>query len=100
MHPDQRLLHFNATRVYFESTADDALAAALDMSRVETEARKEAFRLVELLKREVDGFANIEIVDLGASVGVRDSRNIVNDHPLTEAMVRDGDKPANSVAYL
>lgn len=99
VHPDQRLLHFNATRVYFESTADDALAAALDMSRVETEARKEAFRLVELLKREVDGFANIEIVDLGSSVGVRDSRNIVNDHPLTEAMVRDGDKPANSVAY-
>ena len=40
VHPDQRLLHFNATRVYFESTADDALAAALDMSRVETEARK------------------------------------------------------------
>ena len=32
-------------------------------------------------------------------MGVRDSRNIVNDHPLTEAMVRDGDKPANSVAY-
>ena len=40
VHPDQRLLHFNATRVYFESTADDALAAALDMSRVKTEARK------------------------------------------------------------
>lgn len=99
VHPDDRLLHFNATRVHFDSTAEGSLDVTLDLSRVEKEARKEAFRLIDLLKTTVDGFGNAEIVDLGSSVGIRDSRNIENDHPLTEDMIRRGDKPANSVAF-
>jgi len=99
VHPNERLLHFNATRIHPSAAVHDRIDAARDLTRVEQEGRAEAYRLIGLLKSKLDGFQGADIVDMGSSVGIRDSRNVVNSAPLTEDMIRAAHKPDNAVAY-
>lgn len=68
------------------------------LTQGEVEGRRQAFQVVEFLRRYVPGFAEIELVQTGTQVGVRESRRFVGEYTLTGPEVVAGAEFPDSVA--
>ncbi|MDR7519005.1 MAG: FAD-dependent oxidoreductase [Armatimonadota bacterium] len=54
-----------------------------DLARAEVEGRRQAYQVVDLLRRRVPGFAGAYLLETPAQIGVRETRRIVGDYVLT-----------------
>lgn len=98
LNPLEGIVHLNVTRLRkpdgepFDLTDPDELTAA------EIEGRRQAYLYEEVFRRFVPGFGRARIVDIGATVGIRESRLIHGEKTLREADVRGCVKPTDRIA--
>ncbi len=71
-------LIINTTRVVKVNPTD-----AWELSKAETEGRRQALQLFNFMKREVPGFRNSVLAYTGPNIGVRESRKIKGKYTLT-----------------
>ncbi len=69
-----------------------------DLTRAEIEGRRQAFKLLKLLKENVSGFENAYILSTAPHVGIRESRRIMGEYVLTEQDVLNGQDFPDGVA--
>lgn len=87
--PRERLLIFEGTHpgeAVVNTTRVLGLRAFVgeEFSKAEIEGRRQAYELVDFLRRRVPGFSQSYIVDTPAQIGVRESRRFLGDYVLTE----------------
>ena len=72
------VLHFNATRIVKLNPVDP-----FDVTKAEIEARKQALKIFYMLKDNIEGFENCQLLMTAADIGVRESRMINGEYLLT-----------------
>lgn len=72
---------------------------AISLSKAEIEGRKQCRQLFSFLKNEIPGFTDMEIVQTGPSVGVRESVQIIGKYTLTKEDVIERKKFASAIAH-
>ncbi|HTU03480.1 MAG TPA: FAD-dependent oxidoreductase, partial [Candidatus Sulfotelmatobacter sp.] len=75
-------ININATRVHGNALDERVLSAA------EITIRKQAYCVYDFLRQYVPGFEKALFLDVGAKIGVRETRRVLGDYVLTEADVR------------
>ena len=98
VHPNEGVVHANLTRVKKPDGGSYDLLDPWALTAAEIEGRRQAWLYEEVLQRYMPGFERAKIVDMGAHLGVRETRLVEGDHCLTEADVRGGAKPADTIA--
>jgi hypothetical protein len=80
----------NATQVRGER--DEAIDGTdvLQLSRAETEGRRQVREFHRFLKNRVDGFANSSILDTAPQIGIRETRRILGERELDAEHVAEG----------
>jgi len=68
----------NTTRVIRLNPVD-----AWDLSRAESEGRKQAHELIRFFRKRCAGFEQAELISTGVQIGVRESRRVMGDYLLT-----------------
>jgi hypothetical protein len=80
--PHERELSVNSTRI------GGVLGTEVwDLTRAESESRRQMRQIVAFLKKYVPGFADAYLAQSGVQVGVRETRRIMGDYVLTGADV-------------
>lgn len=97
-HPIPGTVHLNTTRVARPDGAPFNLVDPLELSAAEVEGRRQAYLYEEVFRRFVPGFAEARIVDLGAQIGIRESRLIRCDQVLTREQIDACAKPSDRIA--
>lgn len=69
-----------------------------DLTKAEMSTRKDAFALVEFYKKELEGFENSWIVKTGATLGIRETRQLDGVYKLTGQDLIDDTKFEDSIA--
>ncbi len=69
-----------------------------DLAQAEVEGRRQAYAVVDFLKRRVAGFSNAYLLETPAQIGVRETRRIVGDYVLTEEDILAGRKFPDAIA--
>jgi len=69
-----------------------------DLTKGEIELRKQTFKYLDFLKKNVDGFENAYISYLPANIGIRETRQIKGLYTLTEEDIISGKKTEDSIA--
>ena len=69
-----------------------------DLTKGEIELRKQIFKYLKFLKRNVPGFENAYISYLPANIGIRETRQIKGLYTMTEENVISGIKTEDSIA--
>ncbi|OUS72743.1 dehydrogenase [Paenibacillus sp. MY03] len=69
-----------------------------DLTRAETETRRQAWKVAEFLKNRVGGFEDSYVLDTGVQVGVRETRHIIGDYTMTEEDVLNSRKFEDGIA--
>ncbi|ADH91583.1 FAD dependent oxidoreductase [Ancylobacter novellus DSM 506] len=80
--PHPGSMHLNITRVLKDGRSPDPLNTA-ELTEAEMEGRRQLRLYLEAFRRFVPGYENAYIADVGAEIGVRESRRIVGDYRLT-----------------
>jgi glycine/D-amino acid oxidase-like deaminating enzyme len=75
----------NTTRILGRDGTD-----ARDLTAAEIEGRQQVHRLVEFFREELPGFADCELLDTAATIGVRETRRILGEHVLSLADLQTG----------
>jgi len=71
-------IHFNQTRItHADGTSSE------DLTRAEIEGRRQAWQILEFLRRDVPGFEQAEMLMSGPQVGVRETRRVMGEYVLT-----------------
>lgn len=68
----------NTTRIIRLNPVD-----AWDLSRAESEGRRQAHELIAFLRKRCAGFERAELISTGVQIGVRESRRVMGDYVLT-----------------
>lgn len=76
------IMHLNITRVLQSGRPPNPLATD-ELSNAEIEGRRQVKLYLEAFRRFVPGFENAFIGEIGAEVGVRESRRVIGDYWLT-----------------
>jgi hypothetical protein len=77
--PEPGVWRVNTTRVLgMDGTNPD------DLTRAEIEGRKQVFALLDFMRRELPGFAHVELRETATQIGVRETRRIVGEYVLTQ----------------
>lgn len=98
LNPLEGIVHLNVTRLVRADGSAYDLSDPDDLTEAERVGRAQAFLYEEVFRRYVPGFAQARIVDIGAMVGIRETRLIRGEEVLTEEAVRRCVKPANRIA--
>ena len=98
LNPLEGVVHLNVTRLRKPDGEPLRFTNPEDLSAAEVEGRRQAFVYEEVFRRFVPGFARARIVDIGAMVGIRESRLILGEKTLTEDDVRECVKPEDRIA--
>lgn len=80
IHPDS--MHLNITKVRFGDRTPNPLDTA-DLTAAEIEGRRQLARYLEAFRQFVPGYEHSYVRDIGASIGVRESRRILGDYQLS-----------------
>ena len=84
----------NTTRVHdVDGTNPD------DLSRAEIESRRQAWELIRFFRSHCPGLENVQLIQTGAQVGVRETRHILGDYVLTGADVLEGSRFDDAIAH-
>jgi hypothetical protein len=74
----------NATQVKNPDGSPIDATDAVQLSRAEIEGRRQCWEVFDFIREATPGFENAFISELGAQLGIRESRRIVGDYMLTE----------------
>jgi len=86
-------IHFNQTRIInSDGTSSE------DLSRAEIEGRRQAWELLEFLRRDVPGFEQSDMLTSGPQIGVRETRRVIGEYVLTGDDVLSAGKFADCIA--
>jgi hypothetical protein len=96
--PLDGVVHLNVTKLGDASGAPFNLVDPEALSEAERVGRRQVRVYEEVFRRYVPGFERARVIDIGARVGVRETRLIRCDVVLTEAHVRGCAKPADRIA--
>jgi len=84
-------VNINATRVQGNALDDRTL------SRAEIEVRRQAYNVLDFLRKYVPGFERAVLLDIAPRLGVRETRRIVGDYILTAEDIRAGRRFPDSI---
>jgi hypothetical protein len=88
--PDEAYIH--AIRVAGDATDPE------DLTRVEMQARADAWTMYQLWKRYVPGFENSYYIGSGPYIGIRETRRILGQYVLTEQDIKEEKTFSDAVA--
>lgn len=88
------VIHFNTTRVIRLNPTDP-----FDLSRAETEARRQVREMVTFLQENVPAFARSRLLMTAADIGVRESRMADGLYRLTGAELKTCPRFADGIAF-
>lgn len=88
------IIHFNTTRVIRLNPTDP-----FDLSRAETEARRQVWEMYTFLKENVPAFADSRLLMTAADIGVRESRMADGLYRLTGAELKTCPRFADGIAF-
>ncbi|MGB7479037.1 MAG: FAD-dependent oxidoreductase [Burkholderiaceae bacterium] len=97
-HPIDGVVHLNATRVARRDGEPFDLTDPVELSEAEREGRRQAYLYESVLRQHMPGFEKARIVDIGAQIGIRETRLIAGDHVLSADEVLGGAKPDDGIA--
>ena len=83
----------NTTRVIRLNPVD-----AWDLSRAESEGRRQAHELIRFFRKRCAGFEKAELISTGVQIGVRESRRVMGDYVLTAEDLLTSEPFEDSVA--
>lgn len=69
-----------------------------DLVRAEIEGRRQAYEVVEFLRRRVPGFGSVYLVETPAQIGVRETRRVLGDYVLQQEDILGGVKFPDAIA--
>lgn len=98
VHPGSGIVHANITRIRQPDGSSPDLLDPWALTEAEREGRRQAALYERVLRDYMPGFSNARIVDMGAQLGVRESRLVHGHRRLREAAVRAGEQPADAIA--
>jgi hypothetical protein len=98
VNPLEGIVHLNVTKLGDKAGAPFNLVDPEDLSEAEREGRRQVRLYEEVFRKYVPGFERSRVIDIGARVGVRETRLIHGDAVLTEDHVRECVKPADGIA--
>ncbi len=98
LNPIEGVAHLNVTKLGRPDGSPFDLVDPGDLADAEREGRRQVRLYEEVFRKYVPGFANARVVDIGARVGVRETRLVRGDAVLAEAQVRGCAKPADRIA--
>ena len=98
VNPLDGVVHLNVTKLGDKSGAPFNLVDPDQLSEAEREGRRQVRLYEEVFRKYVPGFEHARVIDIGARVGVRETRLVHGDAVLSEAHVRDCVKPADRIA--
>jgi hypothetical protein len=98
VHPGEGIVHANVTRIRNPDGSSPDMLDPDVLTFAEIEGRRQALVYEEVLQRYMPGFENARIVTMGTQIGVRETRLIECDHRLNEQEVRQGHRPADTIA--
>ena len=98
INPLEGVVHLNVTKLADADGEPFNLVDPYDLGNAEREGRRQVKLYEEVFRRYVPGFERARVIDIGARVGVRETRLIRGDQVLTEADVRGCVKPDDRIA--
>lgn len=98
LNPIDGIVHLNVTRIGNREGKPLNLVDPEQLSEAEREGRRQVMLYEEVFRKYIPGFERARVIDIGANIGVRESRLIRGEKTLTEADVRGCVKPADTVA--
>lgn len=98
VNPLQGIVHLNVTKVCDDQGAPFNLCDPQQLSAAEQVGRQQAFLYESVFREYVPGFENSRIVDIGAMIGIRETRLVEGERVLTGEMVRGCEKPDDRIA--
>ncbi|TXG96192.1 MAG: FAD-dependent oxidoreductase [Zoogloea sp.] len=98
LNPIEGVAHLNVTKLGTPDGAPFNLVDPGHLGDAEREGRRQVRMYEEVFRKYVPGFEKARVIDIGARVGVRETRLIRGDKVLTEAQVRNCEKPADRIA--
>lgn len=96
--PIEGVVHLNATRVARSDGEPFDLTDPAQLSEAEREGRRQAYLYESVLREHMPGFSRARIIDIGAQIGIRETRLIEGDHVLTAEEVLGAAKPEDGIA--
>jgi len=69
-----------------------------DLAQAEVEGRRQAYHVVDFLRRRVPGFSQAYLLETPAQIGVRETRRIVGEYILTQQDILSAHKFPDAVA--
>ncbi len=98
INPLEGVVHLNVTKVGDPEGRPFDLVDPDALTRGEREGRRQVYLYEEVFRRFVPGFARARVIDIGAMIGIRETRLVHGERTLTEADVRACAKPADRIA--
>jgi hypothetical protein len=98
MNPLSGVVHLNVTRLADDDGEPFNLVDPVQLTRAEQVGRRQVELYEEAFRRYVPGFGRSRVIDIGARVGVRETRLVKGDRTLTESQVRACVKPDDRIA--
>jgi O-acetyl-ADP-ribose deacetylase (regulator of RNase III) len=98
LNPVEGVAHLNVTKLGRLDGAPFNLTDPVELAEAEREGRRQVRLYEAVFRRYVPGFENARVIDIGARVGVRETRLVHGERRLVEAAVRGCAKPPDRVA--
>lgn len=98
LNPLEGVAHLNVTKLGDVNGAPFNLVDPIALGDAEREGRRQVQLYEEVFRKYVPGFERARVIDIGARVGVRETRLIAGDAVLTEEHVRACVKPSDRIA--
>lgn len=98
INPVDGIAHMNVTKLGDADGRPFNLLDPLQLTEAERIGRKQVALYEEVFRKYVPGYENTRVVDIGAVIGIRETRRIRGDKTLTEADVRGCAKPDDRIS--
>lgn len=98
INPLPGVVHLNVTKLGDPQGRPFNLVDPAQLTLAEQEGRRQVQLYERVFRAYVPGFAQARVIDIGAQVGIRETRLIRGDRVLTEEAVRGCEKPDDRIA--
>lgn len=98
LNPLEGVVHLNVTKLGDADGRPYNLADPDQLSEAERAGRRQVYLYEEVFRKFIPGFEQARVIDIGANVGIRETRLIHGERTLTEDAVRACTKPADRIA--
>jgi hypothetical protein len=98
VNPIEGVVHLNVTKLGRADGSPFNLTDPGDLTEAEQVGREQVRMYETVFRQYVPGFARARVIDIGARVGVRETRLIRGEQTLSQAQVRACEKPADRIA--